>query len=276
MSKIVVIIIVLCASLYSQAQKNIFDKENSKKYANFLFQSNEYSLAAKEYERIIFFDTTDFKSKMKLIISYNKAGNYTRALYKVQSLFPETLSMPTEIAKEYSISLIKQNDLRGVRSFLNNYKEFDNEEKAFFDLSVELFDQNWAKARDIVEKSKDIETLSFLQLAAIANQTNDIRYKNPLISSGLSMVVPGLGKAWSGYWKDGLFSFLFTGIAVWQAYRGFDKHGTKSAYGWIYGGIALGFYSGNVYGSYKAANKYNETINHSIYHQLEEVYNNID
>jgi len=277
MNKIVIIIIVvICSGLSMQAQKDIFDKENTKKYADFLFQSNEYSMAAKEYERIIFLDTTDFNAKMKLIISYNKAGNYDRAVYKVNKLFPETLNMPTSIAKEYSISLIRQNDLLSVRSFLNNYNKFNNHDKAFFALSVELFDQNWVKAREVAEQSKDIETLSFLQLASIANQTTDIKYKSPLISSGLSVIVPGLGKAYSGYWKDGLFSLLFTSIAAWQAYRGFNKNGTKSAYGWIYGGIALGFYTGNIYGSYKAANKYNETINHSIYHQIEEVYNNID
>ena len=193
---------------------------------------------------------------------------------KVQELKP-TL-MPVDIAREYSIILIRQNNLDAARSFLSQYKSFSESDKAMFSLSIELFGQNWKAARQITEQSKDIEDLTFLQLSAIANQTKDIKYKNPMLSSGMSMLVPGLGKVYSGYWKDGLFSLLFTSIAVWQSYRGFNKQGINSVYGWIYGGIALGFYSGNIYGSYKAANKYNETINHSIYHQLEEVYNNID
>ncbi len=276
MNKLLLIVFFLSLSFSFFAQNDIYSLQNSKSYADFLYRSMDYPNAAAEYERIVFLDTTDFVAKLRLIKSYNKIGDFSFARYKINNLFPKTEKMPVDIARQYSIVLIRQNELDSARAFLLHYPAFHKNDKALFSLSIELFAQNWEEARRISEQSQSIDDLSFLQLSAIAKQTKDIKYKSPLLSSGMSMLVPGLGKVYSGYWKDGLFSLLFTGIAVWQSYRGFDKQGINSAYGWIYGGIALGFYSGNIYGSYKAANKYNETINHSIYHQLEEVYNNID
>ena len=276
MNKLLTLLFILSLPFSFFAQNDIYSLENSKRYADFLFRSMDYSNAAKEYERIIFLDTADFNAKLNLIKSYNRVGDFSKARFKINELFPKLKLMPVDIAREYSIILIRQQNLDAAGAFLSQYKSFTESDKALFSLSIELYRKNWEAARQIAEESKDVDDMSFLQLSAIANQSIDIKYKSPLLSSGLSVLIPGLGKVYSGYWKDGLFSLLFTGIAAWQSYRGFNKQGFNSAYGWIYGGIALGFYSGNIYGSYKAANKYNDTINHSIYHQLEEVYNNID
>jgi hypothetical protein len=89
---------------------------------------------------------------------------------------------------------------------------------------------------------------------------------------GISAIIPGSGKIYSGYWKDGLFSLLVVSVTGIQAYRGFQKNGKNSTYGWIYLTVGTGFYVGNIYGSGKAAHKRNKTLNHSIIHKIEDLF----
>ncbi len=47
------VLILVLISLFSKGQ-NLYDLEHSRQYANYLFQNQEYELAAKEYDRITF------------------------------------------------------------------------------------------------------------------------------------------------------------------------------------------------------------------------------
>ena len=87
----------------------------------------------------------------------------------------------------------------------------------------------------------------------------------------MSMLIPGTGKMYAGYWKDGLVSLLMTSMMAWQAYRGFDQRGIKSGYGWVYTGLATGFYIGNLYGTVKAVRKFNTHFKHQTIHKIEKI-----
>ena len=95
-------------------------------------------------------------------------------------------------------------------------------------------------------------------------ESSDIKHRSPFLAGTFSTLIPGMGKAYSGRWKDGLIALVFIGGTGFQAYRGFDKKGVKSVYGWIMGSLCVGFYMGNIYGSAKAAKVFN-THQHSIY-----------
>jgi hypothetical protein len=71
--------------------------------------------------------------------------------------------------------------------------------------------------------------------------------------------VPGTGKVYSGRWKDGLIAFVMTSSVAFISIRGFQNNPQK-IYPWVTGTLALGYYSGNIYGSIQAANKYNQII----------------
>lgn len=73
--------------------------------------------------------------------------------------------------------------------------------------------------------------------------------KSPWLAAGLSAVVPGLGRVYTGRWQDGLVSFLLVGIPSALAAQGFHEDGEASVRGWILASTAALFYAGNVYGS---------------------------
>ena len=58
-------------------------------------------------------------------------------------------------------------------------------------------------------------------------------------------------------------------VNTWQAYRRFDKEGADTFWGWIHGGFALGFYTGNLYGSHKAARRQNQKKFNRLQHDTE-------
>jgi hypothetical protein len=97
--------------------------------------------------------------------------------------------------------------------------------------------------------------------------------KSPALAALMSAVVPGTGKAYSKNWKDGIVSLFFTAGMAFQSYRNFNKFGTNNHRGWIYGGIGLGFYLGNIYGSVKSTKDYNRKKINVLQHEASALFN---
>ncbi|NPA80719.1 MAG: hypothetical protein GXO29_06700 [Thermotogae bacterium] len=82
--------------------------------------------------------------------------------------------------------------------------------------------------------------------------------KSPAVAAALSALIPGLGKAYAGRWKDGLYSFAINSslaLGLYLAAR--DDSKPRMA---VYGLAFAYFYLGNIYGSYVAVRKMNERI----------------
>jgi|TARA_B110000914_G_scaffold224019_1_gene240819 putative component of membrane protein insertase Oxa1/YidC/SpoIIIJ protein YidD len=82
--------------------------------------------------------------------------------------------------------------------------------------------------------------------------------KSPIIAVGLSMAVPGLGRAYAGRPKDAAFGFLMSALAINAGVKSIKG---ESFFSPLYIGIALTFYSGEVYGAYRTAKYYQPKIN---------------
>lgn len=254
--------------------QNLFDKENSSRFANYLFTSAEYDLARPEFERLVFMDSADLDSRIKLIRTYRFTREYSSGVRRIHQMYPAlNHGLPGEISLEYGRLLIADNQLEQASMFLHTTCSLSRKTSLFLETSLALYKQEWATANSLLLKASGDEkyTVPYLN---IVQEAQSIRLKKPWLSAGLSAIVPGTGKIYSGYWKDGLMSFLFTSVAIWQSYRGFNKSGISSVYGWAYGAMGAGFYIGNIYGSIKAAHKYNKVILHKIKHQVDEVFYN--
>ena len=88
-------------------------------------------------------------------------------------------------------------------------------------------------------------------------KNHDQTKKSPFFAAGLSMVVPGLGRAYAGRPKDALWGFLLTGLAI---NAGFKSVKGESFFAPLYIGIGLTFYSGEIYGAYRTAKHYQSDI----------------
>ncbi|GAB4404460.1 MAG: hypothetical protein OHK0039_04630 [Bacteroidia bacterium] len=258
----------LLLSYGTLAAQDLYDLDHARRFADYLFKSGEYGLAAEEYERVVYLAPGDATSHLHLVQAYRLGGDLRRAQARIEALYGPADPMPMTLAGEYGRVLIGQSELAAARRFLAGADSLPGSERLRLRVSVELLDGRWARA-DSLLYGADVAT--YQPWRDLAAEGLALRRTSPALAVGLSLAVPGLGKAYAGYWKDGLFSLLFTGVAAWQSYRGFRKGGIDSVYGWVFAGVGTGFYIGNLYGSAKAAQKRNRQRRHNLMHRVEDM-----
>ena len=244
----------LDSSIFSQ---NLYDEGNTLKFADFLYKTQQYDYATQEYERLIFMDNSSSDFKLQLIRCYRLNNKLSLAETRFIDLYRDSLCfLNKRQSKEFFAILFLKNDLLQAQNYLNCNLRLDNDSRLYFQTSIFLLGREWEKANQIIQQDDKLK----VQFGPLANNTLNLKHKSPLISASLSTIVPGLGKVYSGYWKDGIIAFVFVMANSFQAYRSFSRYGTHQTFGWVFGGLALGFYSGNIYGSVKAARKFNSQV----------------
>jgi TM2 domain-containing membrane protein YozV len=138
-------------------------------------------------------------------------------------------------------------------------------------LGTELLLKNWEKAYQMSRQEIPKTNYKISGLRQIAEKSSMAGRKSPFLASLLSVVLPGAGKMYCGYWGDGAMSFLFTASTTFFAVRGFNKYGTGRVYPWIIGGLAASYYVANIYGGATSAKRYNENLDHTFIHETEEI-----
>lgn len=263
--KLLILLISIAAHGHCQ---NLYDLDHSKRYAEFLFQSQQYKLAAMEFERLIFMDPSNSIFQQKLLRSYRKSDQVSQGLIRIKEWYPNIIP-EASLFREYTKLNFLDNRYNDIYLSMNNNTPITIPEKNYYQLSAILLQGNWVGAGDFIANTDDNSWPGFTDLCDLYSKQENIKYKKPYLALAMSAVVPGLGKVYSKDWKDGLISFLFVATNAFQAYRGFSKKGVKSTYGWIFGGMALGFYTGNLFGSWKSARDYNFRSEDAIYHEIQ-------
>lgn len=260
---------MLChCTLSSVFSQDLFSDNNTYKYANYLYDNFEYALAEPEYQRLFLTNTSDSLAASRYFICNYKLEDYSKNARIYEKYMVHSQDHFQLVDEVYMKSLILLNDER-VDSLLITIQTPNS---TYNTLSHYMLNAEWQKANNILENND--ECLSCVLYQPLLDQHGNNKYKKPGVAVALSAVIPGAGKAYAGYWKDALFSFVFVSLSAWQSYRGFEQKGASSVYGWLYGGMGLGFYIGNVFGSAKAVNKYNYELNHDLQHQAQDIYIN--
>ena len=251
---------------YSQ---DLYNKENSKTYAEYLFSSHQHALAAEEYERLVYFDNSNTSFKYHLIKSYRLSGDLNSGIKRIYSFYGHSLdTMPQIIANEFVKLQFLTDSLSVADSFIQQKNTLSLENKAIFQSCNLLLSGDYNKAGFFTMESAGIYPTFPTSIVSLSQKATKIRFKSPLIAAGFSAVIPGTGKFYTKNWSDGLFSMLFVVGDAWQAYRGFHEHGIKSGYGWVFASLSTSFYIGNVFGAVKAAKRYNKNKKNEIDNQV--------
>ncbi len=268
LSKILIAILCLGQSIMVKSQ-DIYDSSHTFRYATHLFKSKEFIRAAHEYERSCFLDSQNWAAHFYLIQSYRKSNQDKKGVAhyaKIYKQLPET-----EVAKfEHEGNICR---FRSNPTYFLSKKETDSiSSLEYFKGPSMLMSHQWSQSKTylVTTPLKGDKTLnSYYQLALAGSNLN---YKKPWVAGTLSTIVPGLGKFYTGYTKDGLIALLMSGISAYQAYRGYDAKGARSGIFIIYSGMAAGFYLGNIYGSIKSAKQKNNKLNEAMDAKTKEIF----
>ncbi|MFH1052558.1 MAG: hypothetical protein V1779_16690 [bacterium] len=281
-------VLVLGYNLTAQEKDIDFNSdENILKFANFLFDSGEFYRAANEYERFLFIkdnriDSIEYRiglcnffdDKLEKSIS-----NFKNTIDKSDDFSIKVLALFHSVYALNKLNLIDQS----VLFYNNNRATIFKERKpdTRFDIllaSNNLLLKNWDLSRILINNFPDKGDYSKEKviLNKLLEKGIDLKEKNPYLAAGLSTIIPGLGKVYTGKTIDGLFTFLLLGFTTWQAYDGFADDGTASIKGWLFSGIGTVFYLGNIYGSYIAVKIKNKEMfdeyNTQIHIELRKIF----
>lgn len=268
------IFLIFCfATMSTFAQQDLLNYENSLKFARYLINTQQYSFAAEEYERLNFLWPNDSTIILELVKTYrlNHDCSQFPNSYKLISAHNRLLSNRT-FAEEY---------LRFCLTCKIEHPQYYDisatlapEEQAFYSLGSYWANQHYDSAFSYSKTKSEILAENHAQLYDITMAFEQQKFKKPMLALAMSTILPGSGKAYSKRWGDASISFLLVASSAFASYRAFNQKGIKSINGWVFGGIALSFYSSNLYGSYKSAKTYNENLRIQYQHNAENtIYN---
>lgn len=253
----IVFAVFIYTVLYSYAiqAQNLYDLEHTLRFAQYLYNTQQYTLASQEFERAVFLDSTNTKAQLYLIKSYRKSGATKPGLFIMKRLWGDSLlNLPKEFAIEYIKLLVDEQQFSKAKNYLHKNQNINYSQKQEFKTALLLLANNYNEAYRMIIRSPGMD----MEIQELATTCKLWKKKKPALAACMSGVVPGSGKIYAGDWKNGLLSLFIVSANAWQAYRGFEKNGTKSVYGWIFSTITLAFYGGNIYGGYRAAKQFNQ------------------
>jgi tetratricopeptide (TPR) repeat protein len=237
--------------------QDIFDINNSQKYADYLFNTENYESAIGEYERCLFLKDSIY-FKQRILVCYKRANLFEGGFKRIKTL---NIAKSDTLIEESIKLLLKAKKYALADSLIGLLKYTDGNE---YYLKTNLLAGNFLKSKEYLKAYTDKASQKSIKYSAILDDSEKLKLKKPWKAIVLSTLVPGLGKVYAKDWKDGLISFVSIGSFGYQAYRGFSKNGIKSFKGWAMGGITMGFYLGNIFGSAKSTKKYNFNINETF------------
>jgi len=281
---ILIIVFVDCGLSQTDSLKFIeankfYSAENILKYAEFLWQKQDYIRSAGEYQRYIF--TKDRKNDLYALFQIAKCFRRSKLFdlsleYLNQAILKsknQSLTDSLTLAKA-ATHLLLENDalfLKTNSSFKYNRSNFVSKNSSILNSLYLMKKSNWKDAYDILYNYKinRMDSLDIMPLIGITKKGMAKPYKSSTLSGILSAIIPGTGKIYANRTIDGLYSFLLVGSTSWLAYEGFRDSGRSSAKGWIFGSLSTFLYAGNIYGSIIAVDMYNKQIKEKLFDEVQ-------
>ena len=272
MKKKLLILLILFKFIEISAQ-DLYDFGNTKKFAEYLAKSGQFELATREFERLVFMVPQNDTLKTALLSMYRRSGNFDEAIIRGKQLYPEIYNMSASSAVEYGRILLLKSNFKEAKTFWESNTKISNPDKIILSATSDILQDNYKSANELLQSLKPNEHKLAIDYKELTTQAVAIKRKSPALAGVMSAIIPGTGRVYAKDWKDGLVSFFFVSTMAFQSYRGFVKSGIKSTRGWVYGGVGLGFYLGNIYGSVVSAKGYNKKSHQGIRNKIDNIFN---
>lgn len=267
------LILLILFKFINVSAQDLYNYDNTKKFAEYLAKSGQYELATREYERLVFMLPSNETLKTSLLSMYRRSGKFDESILRAKQLYPDLTMMSAASAVEYGRTLLLKPNYKAAKDFWEINQQVSQSDKIILSATAEILQDNYKRANQILQTLKEEDHRLAIDYKDLANNAISIKKKSPALAGLMSAIVPGTGRFYAKDWKDGLVSMFFVGTMAFQSYRGFHLSGVKSTRGWIYGGVALGFHLGNIYGSVVSAKGYNKKSHQFIRNKIDNLFN---
>lgn len=252
--------------------QDLYDYKHSMVYGTFLMNTRQFNLATEEFERLLFMNPFNDTIKQQLVHAYLLGRQYQSLLLRTDSLFTNPSQIPHPIALDYSRAMVLDAPPYRVKNFLKQNPNLSQNEKLFLKLNSQLLSYQWKEAEETYNNLISNGYAADPDYDDLFKAIGNAGYKKAGLALGMSAILPGSGKAYTGEWKDGLVSLLFVAGSTIQACRGSQLYGKKSTFFIAYTSLAATFYLGNLYGSFKSARKHNDKIRKQLHSRMADAF----
>jgi len=264
------------------------DADRQLEYADQLFESNEYTIAANEYMRFVHFFPDDERVKnavCKTGVSYFMGGQHQHAV----SVFRDVIDkyQNTDVADQASFmmsrSYLAMGEAGSAVNCLSNLvivtEDSDLKDRGFYEIGWIYLENPWAGGRigykngyevfpesgaaDTAQKyfqkisGRNKEKYRIDKLSSGIDRLQSSDWKNPVLAGSLS-VIPGVGQTYCGRYQDGIVALVLNTAFIFSAYESFTND--SPVLGGLISFVGAGFYMGNIYGAVSDAHKYNRRL----------------
>ena len=263
---------------FTSAEEHIeyYSPQNIRKFADFLYEQEDYLRAAGEYQRYLFSMSEEVSEseqiRYKIALCYRFAGQTEQAIRNFQTLLqthPDTQFASSAYyqigATYFLIDQFKQSSqfLREALPHIADARQHAEAEQ-LIGLSY-LMQKQWSEAGEVFKTLQGSDVIPVKEKASIyhnyAKAGAELPTRSPFLAGVLSTIIPGAGRLYTGFRVgDAVTSLITVGVTGWQAYDGFRRDGLSSVKGWTLGTIGGIFYVGNIYGSVVSARVYNRQV----------------
>lgn len=150
-----------------------------------------------------------------------------------------------------------------------NVLEIDNEFYQSKILAIKLASTLKSEGLDVARleaASFNMQERDISFLNRFVKKSNDIKYKSRNLA-GILSVIPGLGYIYAGHKRTGFTSLLINSALAYTAIESFKNN--NIGVGIMSSLFSISFYVGNLSGSKKSADRYNDKINRDLLRSLE-------
>ena len=239
------LVLQICFASTAFAQ-NLYDTSRTKIFAEYLYNTGQYQFAAEEYRRL-----ADSTCSFSLDYAFKSAECY-------------------EFAYEYD----------SAKTVFSNYilPHCHRHPNYYYDyVRILVRSGSYATAQDFCDSLQSPFTVKGANLkaclATINGQPADLSNtlllpttvelcrtgydtKNMFVAVSLSAVLPGAGRIYCGYVREGILAMLRSGFDIAHVAYGFHKYGVKDPYPLFFCTLSACFYVGNIFGTVKSVKKY--------------------
>ena len=235
-------------------------------YAESLYATGSYFMAAGEYKRFIFLfpgHARIAEAAYNVGLCYLSAGQYADAIQSFKEIirnYPDSRYFNQSQFK-MSEGYLRSNQAGAAITSLQNLAIVTDDpgirDEAYYRMGwIYIGMAQWDQAQmvfsEISQENRNAYRLQ--ELSGALEEEPKMKRKSPGLAGTLA-VIPGAGYLYCGRYQDALIAFLVNGGLIWAAYESFSNE--LYALGSVITFVEIGFYSGNIYGSVASAHKYN-------------------
>jgi TM2 domain-containing membrane protein YozV len=253
-----IIISMFSAVVSVSGQHSAMSDDRILGFVDYLEQLGEYRRAANELQRLLFTESAGSDSlTLRAGSLYIRAEAPELAERVVRRRLTASAESSSQLRYLLAHALYRQRRYSDAATELGTMTAEPSQLSYSASLLASLCSaeqQSWTKARSDLQLARtyavtDAQKTAVDALHVVIDESSQLPMKSPLLAGLLSMVIPGLGKVYTGHPTDGLLSLISIATFTYASYDGFSSGGSSSTRGWVFGALASGLYLGNIYGS---------------------------